>query len=666
MRRAALLLPALLTLGSSVHAGAPVQVGRTVPTVVLERLPPRPAYPAVAAGCALPPGPLPTRTRAVFVLDTSGSMRGVGGHPNIFGRVREAVDRYVHSAKPDRVDLVTFDTGPRAARHYVFPEDAARWRAELGGLRADGQNTYLYRSVEGALAPLDGAGEYITTVFVLTDGIDNDPEARYTARRALAAFRARGGLDTLHYVALGAAIPRAAQTALRGSGYAAGMTLPAGEAPDLAALATTWPVTEVTAGRSVRVPLPDGTPVTLTVRGRGVRLVGAKVEGGAVRLAGGADLPAGTPALLCAPPGAPGGLPRRVPLALKLGRPPALVWLNPGADRTLAPGESVTLRYRLPAATPPVTLALPPGVQGQVLRLPGGRELAVRFANSGLGQGQRVQPSLTFPHASPLLLPAVEGPGAATGAGTDAPGALLGKIALVPALIAGGLLSLALGAWALLSRRRTRREAETQPPATLPTVEGLTYSEDRTLAVVGAGGLETAVDFPLGGPFDLGQQARVPHLSGLRLQQGRDGLRVLKMPEDLEVSLGTRLLTEGDVIRPGSLLGVAVARPARAPHPPLGSLVGLGLPLRLRADGVTLHMTGPYGEHALTLRPGITDLGGAFGASALHGLQVTPSGPHVLLASLPDGLTLRRTTDAAELRPGTYLPPEAWLELGEG
>ncbi|MDL2345627.1 VWA domain-containing protein, partial [Deinococcus sp. MIMF12] len=140
------------------------------------------------------------------------------------------------------------------------------------------------------------------------------------------------------------------------------------------------------------------------------------------------------------------------------------------------------------------------------------------------------------------------------------------------------------------------------------------------------------------------------------------GLRVLRVPADLEVSQGTRLLRGGEVVRPGTLLGLAVAHGVRSPHPPLGSLVGLGLPLSLHADGVGLRLSGPYGEHALTLRPGLVDLGLLLGAPALEGLRVTVSGPRLLLATVPAGLRLRRAADGAELRPGTYLPPETRLE----
>ncbi|MFC5850125.1 VWA domain-containing protein, partial [Deinococcus petrolearius] len=246
------------------------------------------------------------------------------------------------------------------------------------------------------------------------------------------------------------------------------------------------------------------------------------------------------------------------------------------------------------------------------------------------------------------------------------------------------LLAALLGQGALLLRRRRggqggaggkaapRAPAPPRAPAgpaphsfaagAVPTVEGLTYKEDRTLALVMAGGELSSVPTPLGGPFDVGLLSRVPHLSGVRAEQHRDGLRLLHVPADLEVRQGARLLRPGDVVRPGTLLGVAMAGASRAPHPPLGSLVGLGLPLTLRADGTTVQVAGPYATHALSLPSGITDLGGAFGAPALRGLKVSVTGGRALLADLPAGLTLSRPGDPQPLRSGTYLPAEA--ELG--
>ncbi|MCP2013190.1 hypothetical protein L1280_000318 [Deinococcus sp. HSC-46F16] len=656
-------------------------VTRAAPRVTLRRLPaalppeqcrlPGPPMPTDAATFA---ASLPSRTRVVFVLDTSGSMRGIGdGQADIFGRVKAAVNGYVRSERPDRVDLLTFDQGLRSRRGYAFPADRTRWNTDLAALRADGRNTYLYRSLGEGLAPLQ-AGGYVTTVIVLTDGTDNDPAGDWTAARALAAFRGRGGLDTLHYVALGTPLPGDARAALRASGYARGVSLPVGEVPVLARVAPGTALRTVSDPARVSVPWPDGTPLTLSAPA-GVTLARPVVEGGQAALRVGREVAPDTPALLCAPPAAEGGLPRRALLRLAVGetaapsagagasaparpRQTGLLWLNPGADRALGPGESVTLRYRLPAelASEALSLRLPPGLGGEVWTLPGGREVAVQLTRVGEGAGAGV-PRLIGGGRTFDLTP-VGGPGG----GGDRAGGGLGAGWTV---LAGLGLAALVGAGLLLGRRR-RRPRPTPPPAPVhpapEAVEGLEYTPALALSLVGRGGRRQPLAAPLDAPFDLGQLARVPHLSGLRLAHEAGGLRVLRVPADLEVSQGTRLLREGEVVRPGTLLGLAVARPSRSPHPPLGSLVGLGLPLSLHADGVGLRLSGPYGEHALTLAPGLVDLGLLLGAPALEGLRVTVSGPRVLLATVPSGLRLRRTADGAELRPGTYLPPETGLE----
>ncbi|WP_019584950.1 vWA domain-containing protein [Deinococcus apachensis] len=666
MCRAVLLLAALIVSGPPTRAQTGEAASGTAPSVTLRRLPGAPTSQA----CVVPAGPLPTATRAVFILDTSGSMRGIGdGRANIFGRVKAAVNAYVRARNPDRVDLVTFDSGPRFSQSYALPGDRGRWNTDLAALRANGQNTYLYRSVAQALAPLGGDRRYATTVFILTDGIDNDPDPAYTARRALAAFRTPGPLDTLYYVALGTGIPADARAALRENAATQGLTVPVSQVPTLASFGNS--LATVTDPGRVGVPFPDGTALTLGAGDAAgqVRLVDGVVRDGAVRLGVTGRLPSGTPVLLCAPPATPGGHPRRVLLRLNVAPAPRLTWLNPGADRTLRAGETVTLRYRLGTDTPPggLILRLPAGLQGTLLRLPGEREVGVRLENTGLTGGRAVQPVLTLGDGRRLALPGITG---GVGIGTVPLPAGEARFRPDPRLLAGlggllalGLLGALLRGW---RRRRPRPIRRVVQAAPVPTVEGIRYSEDRTLALVGGDGRVTAVPMPLGGPFDLGQVGRVPHLSGLRLEQDREGLRVRRLPPDLEVSQGARLVREEDVVRPGTLLGVAVARPARSPHPPLGTLVGLGLPLRLRAEGVTLHVTGPYGDHALTLNPGITDLGEAFRAPTLDGLKVAPSGPHVLLAALPEEITVRRAADGAELRPGTYLPPDAHLGLPEG
>ncbi|GGO32386.1 vWA domain-containing protein [Deinococcus humi] len=679
--------------------------------------PPKPSPAQAPATCVLPAGPLPTRTRAVFVLDTSGSMRGIGdGQANIFDGVRTELNRYVRTTRPDRVELLTFDAGLRTRKGFDRPAGTVQWNSALQALSADGNNTYLYRSLRAALEPLTGSAQYVTTVFVLTDGIDNDDVRPFTAAQALAAFGTRGPFDRLHYVALGTRIPADARQALIDSDYADGLTVPLGQVPQLDGPGLGTGLLRVNSEGALLVPLADGTRVALaTPDARTLQLAENVVTNGQVQLRQSGDVPYGSAAALCAPataaaPGSVAPRPQRLLLRLKLQSPVTL--LNPGADRALAWGEQTVLRYR---AIPGLKLddlkvdGLPPGLGAVVSHLPGAREFSIHFTNRSLDPGQTVTPLLALSGgAEEVMLPAVQGraggrtPYAAvpvrllpaeteaakaqpTRAAPAGRGATSGGVSAWPwalglALAAGAVIL----AWLVVRRKRTGKVpgagrqrprrgaaggARLRPPPPHdepPAVEGIEYGVGRVLSLVAAGGEVTPVPIPLGGPFDLGQLARVPHLSGLRAEQHRDGLKILRVPVDLEVSQGARLVEAGDVVRPGALLGVAVARAGRAPHLPLGALAGLGLPLTLRHDAANVRAAGPYGQHTVTLPAGQSDLGAAFGAPVLGGLKVTLSGPNVLLVEVPIGLRLRRSGETAPLQPGSYLPDLTLVDLPEG
>jgi len=629
------------------------------------------------APCSLPSGELPTRTRVVFVLDTSGSMRGIGdGRADIFARVKGQLNTFVRAAQPDRVDLITFDSGLRSRRTFDAPAGSGAWNAALGTLKADGSNTFLYRSVRDALRPLTGRDGEVTQVFVLTDGIDNDTREQgktVTATDALNAWTGRGPLDRLTYVALGADIPADARAALSGSTYASGLTVPVNVVPDLGSAGLEGGLRRVT-GDTLPAPFPDGTPVTLASGTPGLSLAAPTVQGTEVRLTVPAGLRPGTPALLCAPPVVAAGwiAPRERQVLLRLTGQP-LTWLNPGADLALRGGEDVVLRLRAAPGlnTARITLsALPAGVTGRVDAPAGSRDFTVTLRATRPQPDLIVTPTLLLPEVGAVPLPTLRGqaggrtlstpaitPTPGTPAPTPSPAGRWAWLALLPLL--------ALGAWAALRRRATPAPAPRAAPARpfLPGVEGIEYREDRTLHLVTADGEVAGVPTPLGGPFDLGQLSRVPHLSGLRAEQHRDGLKLLRLPPDLDVSQGARLLQAGDIVRPGTLIGVAVARQVRAPRLELGELAGLGLPLALHVTGPSVQVRGPYGEHVLRITAPVTDLGGALRAPALDGLRVTLSGHTLLLLGTPAGVQLRAAGDSQPLRDSQPLPAHALLDF---
>ncbi|MFC6592518.1 vWA domain-containing protein [Deinococcus lacus] len=651
------------------------------------------------------------------MLDTSGSMRGIGdGRADIFDRVKASILNYVQQQQPQAVTLFTFDSGLQSEQSYVFPADTERFSSDIVALRAGGRNTHLYRSLEQALAPLEAAPHYATNIFVLTDGIDNDPEARYTARSALGAYQGRGAYDRLHYLALGTNIPQDALNELARSGYGEGVTYAVGDVPQLEPARNLLTVQQPGA---VAIPYPDGTLLRLAAPDLGplrrVTLGSETVQGGSIDLRVRGQIPRGTAVMVCGMVPGRGltqtalrlNLPNAAPVVTARQEAAELTWLNPGADRLLRPGESVTLRYRLAPELLGRDLDRAgtdaPGLQTELLRLGDSRELGVRLTNTGLTEGTEVTPQILLPDGTSLMLASVTGgagegmrlspvPGRPLPPGTDTvgepttavtqaapePGRPASRWAwLLPALLLG---LLAAGAWWWWRRRQgaagksLKARAQAAVPSvpsspafsnTVPTIEGIEYSEERALSLFGTDGRVGSVETPLSGPFDVGQVALVPHLSGLRMERCRDGLRVLRVPSDLEVSRGGELVGHGDVIRPGTLLGVAVARGARSPQPPLGELAGLGMPLRLSSERQTLRVTGYYAEHLLPLTSGVTDLGQAFGAPSLRGLKVTLLSGRVLVAAVPPHLLLTRPGEAQPLRPGTFLPQDTELHFRE-
>lgn len=370
-----------------------------------------------AASCVFPPAHLtpPPQTRAVFILDTSGSMRGVGaGHANIFTGVKSKIAEYVAQAQPNQVELVTFDSGLKTRHSYQLPADNEALQKDLQALQANGNNTYLYRSLSAALAPLEGREQYVTNVFVLTDGIDNDPRTSATPATALASFTGRGGLDRLLYVALGAPIPPSAARALENSDYASGLSLPVGHLPSLYELAGVRTLSSK--GGRVSLPFPDGTPVDISPEAN-LELTTPVVTEGTVRLY---NKGAAVTALLCAAPPQGGGkwvAPRprlsvvEVAPAERLQYDPyttdGLILLNPAAPVILAAEQSTTFIYRAPTSERLSLRPLPTGVTGELRQVAGGRIWHVTIHHQASAIERRLVPEIQTAAGDVWTLPEI-------------------------------------------------------------------------------------------------------------------------------------------------------------------------------------------------------------------------------------------------------------------
>lgn len=94
--------------------------------------------PGAERGTALTSAP-PERFHYVFVLDTSGSMMGLGDgkgrviFPKVKAELKKFVERLPHES---RVTLQTFDAGPGPARTFSLPEEKGDLLRYIDGLEA--------------------------------------------------------------------------------------------------------------------------------------------------------------------------------------------------------------------------------------------------------------------------------------------------------------------------------------------------------------------------------------------------------------------------------------------------------------------------------------------------------------------------------------------------
>lgn len=577
------------------------------------------APPALAqADCRLDSGgALPSQARNVLLLDTSASMVGQGdGRADIFRSVKASALNFLEaSGAPARI--VTFDQGLRAERAFA-PGDRAALRAYLSALPADGRNTWLYRSLGAALGKLPRDPGAATTVYVVTDGRDNDPATRYTIGAALRAFEgSRGPFDKLYYVALGTTVPPEVQASFARTEYARALALPLGQAPRLGSGNLAPALLDIGPDRPASLAASAAPQLdTSRFQAAGADLSVATEGGQAVtRLQGTDQLPAGTLALLCsqqagrtertllryrpaaavvqvtppatdsaANPAASGASTVAPATAASGASVPAqtdqpqnqlqsapgqstpgqsgqLTLLNPEVDRGLRRGQSVTYRYRVTGGSLAVRgLDTPSGLQASLEgAAPGevlqdGKEFGVRVTNQSLDDGRVGAPNLRLASGEDLTLPAVQ---ARRGGG----GGALWWLLLVP---------LAGLAWWLLGRRRG---AAAPPAAWLERARGL--SVDRGELILHGEGSEQARRPLQDGVNDLGARFGAPSLAGLLVERSGDGARLLALPAALRLIERGRPLAVGDPLRPGLLYNLmpaagkaaSAAEPVAAPVP---------------------------------------------------------------------------------------------------
>ncbi|WP_216322346.1 DUF2382 domain-containing protein [Deinococcus aestuarii] len=425
------------------------------------------------SGCVLPDGPLPERSRYVVMLDVSGSMVGKGdGRFDIFGQVERELGRFLQQST-STVRLVTFSRGVEASRDFEYPTQKAELQTYLNTLKPDGTHTYLYRSMQRVFSGLTRDPSLATTVYVLTDGNDNDP-GRVSLQGALATFeKSRGEFDKLYYIGLGTDIPQAAETAFDATSYARTLEVPPSIIPQLGGFGLLPALLELSKGKLTRSgrlgedvrleldnsrfpglklgqgrlaggerlltltvdPARPGTPeaaALLCVEGAGLSQRALVRPGREVLAGGGPSAGAGSPGAGGPGTGSPAGQAGSGPSATGRLR---LTLLNPEGNRVLSPGEETTLRYRVGGPAGGRGLVnfgtLPEGLEATVNGRPlngpvpvtAGDTLALTLRSTGLPGGQAVS-----------IAPTLDGQAAraqqvsATGAnGSPAPGPLAGS-----------------------------------------------------------------------------------------------------------------------------------------------------------------------------------------------------------------------------------------------
>lgn len=119
----------------------------------------------------------------IMVVDTSASMRGVGGTKNIFDQVKNSINEFVNTARlGDTVTIYTFDKDvtPLITNTTITSnQDRGKLKQIINSLQAKGVRTHTGKAVQKALQHsallnqrADALGRTVSIVF-LTDGLED-------------------------------------------------------------------------------------------------------------------------------------------------------------------------------------------------------------------------------------------------------------------------------------------------------------------------------------------------------------------------------------------------------------------------------------------------------------------------------------------------------------
>lgn len=119
----------------------------------------------------------------LLIVDTSKSMRGLGGGANIFGRVKDSCIKLAKELEgsDSRVSVMTFDSKVNAYPPELLAQadGLARLKDQFKDLQAEGNKTHLTRALREGLKRL-GSGQAedatrLQVAVILTDGVNDPP-----------------------------------------------------------------------------------------------------------------------------------------------------------------------------------------------------------------------------------------------------------------------------------------------------------------------------------------------------------------------------------------------------------------------------------------------------------------------------------------------------------
>jgi von Willebrand factor type A domain len=133
----------------------------------------------------------------ILVIDTSGSMSGEGGTPDIFPQVQAAAKELISSCETgDIVELITFDSTTSMQPPVIIygQEDKDILGKRIDSLRANGSWTYIADALAHAFSEAkrldaaqakNGEEQHTKAILLLTDGINDPPPAARSSQVSL-------------------------------------------------------------------------------------------------------------------------------------------------------------------------------------------------------------------------------------------------------------------------------------------------------------------------------------------------------------------------------------------------------------------------------------------------------------------------------------------------